>query len=322
MNTITALVVNEELRTGKKNPFWQMDVKTVDASFRAVIWDVTEPSDGVPRKGQIVRFDDFRDQRDTKYNNIVVNIGGWKILPKESIPQETLDKLYDIKKASPEALRKAWETITDQHLYTNPQHFKFTMTCLGKLPKDKLLKAPAAKSVHHAFQGGLLVHTAEVLEITKALVQSFPYPEMLTPDVAYAAATLHDSGKLITYDLDEIGQPISRPEENTIGHMYYGMQLTTDVYREMSESVSIDFVKEVAHCIAAHHGSVDKGSIKVPHTLEALIVHQADYLGSRAGVLDTYLEPVRKGNGMLPDKWQLYNEHYVSTLAIKELVNG
>ena len=106
MNDILALVVDEELRTGKKNPFWQMNLKTVDDSFRAVIWDVTDPGNGVPRKGQIVQFDDYRDQRDSKYNNIVVNIGGWKIIPKESVPQDTQDKLYDIKKASSELMKK------------------------------------------------------------------------------------------------------------------------------------------------------------------------------------------------------------------------
>ncbi len=320
MNDIFALVVGEELRVGKKNPFWQMDIKTDDGTFRAVIWDVEGPDpQNVPRKGDLVKFDDYRDQRDSKYNNIIVNANGFKQLKKEDLDQDLVDKLYSVPKATPEQLSHARQVLTDGTPYDKPEHFAFVMGCLSKVPKEKLLQCPAARSVHHAFQGGLLVHTAEVLEICKGMISGFPYPKMISKDVILAAATVHDIGKVITYDVDEIGRAISLVEESIIGHMYYGMALCAEVAKE--KPVDKWFLNEVQHVIAAHHGSVDKGSIKAPYTLEALIVAQADYLGSRAGVLDTYLKPIAEGNGSLPDEWQLYSERYMGSEALRKMVS-
>ncbi len=319
MNDIFALIVEEEFRSGKKNPFWQMDIKTVDGTFRGVVWDVDGPDpQNVPRKGDLVKFDDYRDQRDSKYNNIIVNPNGFKRLKKEDLDQDLLDKLYSVPKATPEQLTHARQILTDDTLYDKPEHFAFVMGCLAKVPKEKLLQCPAARSVHHAFQGGLLVHTAEVVEICKGIISGFPYPKMINKDVILASATLHDIGKAITYDVDEIGRAVSLIEEFIIGHMYYGMALCAEVAKE--KPVDKWFLNEVQHVIAAHHGSVDKGSIKAPYTLEALIVAQADYLGSRAGVLDTYLKPISEGNGTLPSDWQLYSERYMASNALKKMV--
>lgn len=323
MSEILALVVNEELRTGKKNPFWQMELKTVDGVFRAVIWDVSDSDpQNVPRKGDLVQFTDFRDQRDTKYNNIVVNHGGFKKLKKEDLPKEVADKLYDVPKATPEQLKHAYDIICDSGLYQNPDHFTFVMGCLSALSKDKLTQCPAARSIHHAFQGGLLVHTAEIVHLCRGMIAAFPYPKMINRDVVFAGATLHDMGKIITYGVDEIGRADVFVEESLVGHMHYAMQLAADVAKE--KPVEKWFLNEVQHVIAAHHGSTEKGSIKNPMTIEAIIVAQSDYLGSRAGILENYMKPILDGNGSLPDEWQLYGDRYAASDALKQmsLANG
>lgn len=322
MSDIFVLVTDHEQRTGKKNPFWQMDLKAIDASFRAVMWDVVENED-LPHKGDLIKInlkaDGVRDQRDSKYNNIILTQQSILKVTKDDIAQEVKDKLFDVPKATDEQLQKAYNILKDKNLYKDQNNYIFVMTCLAKLPKEKLFTCPAARSVHHAFQGGLIVHTAELVQICAGLVAGFPYKGFIDQDVVFAGATLHDIGKVFTYGVDEIGQPSSSLQESTIGHIYYGMRLAEQVGMELKTDKV--FLNEVLHVIASHHGRAEFGAIVEPATLEAIMVSQADFLGSRAGIIDAKLSAVKKSNGTLEEEWRSFGNRYVMGSAIKNWFN-
>ncbi len=156
---------------------------------------------------------------------------------------------------------------------------------------DFLLK-PAAQAKHHAYTGGLVVHTAEVLD--GCLAQTAADADQ---SVLCAAAVLHDSMKVRDYeynfiDCGLIGMEILKDEEHPGGWRY------TDYCKKIRHvagsyarwvqlgvkySLDQDFVDRVGHCILAHHGRKEWGSPVEPQTVEAYILNTADGLSAYYG---------------------------------------
>jgi 3'-5' exoribonuclease len=137
------------------------------------------------------------------------------------------------------------------------------------------LRAPAAKSIHHAFPGGLAEHTLSVLQLGWRVCDHYP---QLDRDLVTAGCLLHDFGKA-----KEIAPepPFEYTDEGKlVGHLV----LTCQLIREKAARIP-GFPRElewrITHLIAAHHGRYEYGSPKEPVTLEAMVVHAVDELDTR-----------------------------------------
>ena len=133
--------------------------------------------------------------------------------------------------------------------------------------KDKIKVSPAAKSMHHNFIGGLLVHTLECIELAKLVIkQSF---QKMNEDNAIAACALHDIGKIYEYTIDEENGLIDYDEEFK------------------KEWFSHKGFKKVAKMIAAHHGRAEWGAILDLNEKDlenyVYFVHHIDDLSAKFG---------------------------------------
>jgi len=137
----------------------------------------------------------------------------------------------------------------------------------------KFKKAPAAKSMHHAYIGGLIEHTVNVAKIAKE-VAKFYMP--IDVDILTAGALLHDIGKV--YEIDPTTFNYTN-EGKLIGHIVIGYNIT----KEKLKNVKLPFEQEVQilHCILSHHGEYEYGSPKIPKTKEALLLHLIDTMDSK-----------------------------------------
>lgn len=92
----------------------------------------------------------------------------------------------------------------------------FVQICLDRDDRIELfLNIPASISYHHSFQGGLLVHTAEVMRNIISMIKcSEPDMHRDFYEIAVVAALFHDIGKIRQYDVD------GRPNEvlRLVGH--------------------------------------------------------------------------------------------------------
>jgi 3'-5' exoribonuclease len=143
--------------------------------------------------------------------------------------------------------------------------------------KEGFLKAPAAKSIHHNYVGGLLEHT---IQLARSVLALFPvYSSMgMNQDLILAGAILHDVGKVNEYSYDKFIDitPVGR----LVGHVY----LSTRIVDE--EIVKIDGFPEelkiqIIHLILSHHGQLEFGSPKLPMTKEAIFLHMVDDLDAK-----------------------------------------
>lgn len=140
------------------------------------------------------------------------------------------------------------------------------------------LQAPAAKSHHHNYPGGLLKHTFELCQLALAIKKTELYTDV-DWDVVFGACVLHDLGKVNDYTI----------ENNTIetndsikltGHL---VTTPMEIY-ETAKSLGYDKLKifeNLLHAVIAHHGRKEWGSPQEPQTKEAWTVHLIDMLSSR-----------------------------------------
>ncbi len=158
--------------------------------------------------------------------------------------------------------------------------------------KRRVLRAPAAKSVHHAYAGGLIEHTLSVCRILDGLAQHYRryYGKAVSRDLLLIGGLFHDIGKI--YELTfERGTEYSK-EGQLIGHHVLGCELVDRMANRIS-GFPDELRLQTKHLILAHHGKLEYGSPKVPHTIEALIVHYVDDLDSK---VNTILEFISDDN--------------------------
>jgi 3'-5' exoribonuclease len=149
-------------------------------------------------------------------------------------------------------------------------------------------QAPAAKSMHHVYLGGLLEHTLSVAAMADRACAH--YPEM-NRDLVLAGVLLHDVGK--TAELTYQRSFGYSDAGNLIGHISMEAEW-------ISRAVALipDFPEElrllILHIVLSHHGKVEYGSPVVPKTPEALLVH---YLDDLDGKLEAMFRAIREDTG-------------------------
>ncbi len=147
-------------------------------------------------------------------------------------------------------------------------------------------RAAAARFNHHAFRGGLLRHTAQMMLAAAAVAETYP---ALNRDLLLAGALFHDCGKLWEMCPPEDGFEIPRElRGELLGHISIGIEVVNTLWRKLpveewkavapaSEDVRIHLL----HLVASHHGELEYGSPVEPKTPEAIALHYIDNLDAR-----------------------------------------
>lgn len=145
---------------------------------------------------------------------------------------------------------------------------------------DSFRVAPAAVSLHHAFLGGLLEHTLQLLKLANLMLPLYP---QLNRDLVLVGLFLHDMCKCreLSY---ERGFAYS-DEGQLLGHLVMGA-IMLQRKAEDAAAVSGDRLPPAAlmalqHIIVSHHGRLDFGAAKVPATPEAIFVSRLDELDAK-----------------------------------------
>lgn len=149
---------------------------------------------------------------------------------------------------------------------------------------DNFSKQSGGKSVHHAYLNGLLEHTITVTEIGKKLASLY---DGVCTDYVIAGCLLHDIGKL--RELTPFPKNDYSDEGQLLGHLVIGAEIIHDVAYTI-ENFPQEIEMILKHIILSHHGEYEYGSPKRPKSIEAMIVHLADYSDSRIKMIEEMLE--------------------------------
>ncbi len=196
-------------------------------------------------------------------------------------------------------LRKAVESVKTPHLKALLKSFFEDAEFL-----DAFSRAPSAMSMHQAYIGGLLEHTLAVLRVALAIGELYqPYDR----DLLTTGVLLHDMGKIHEFAYRRAIRYTS--VGRLLGHITIGFCLV-----EKKIDGIPDFPQEtrimLLHLLLSHHGHKEWGSPRRPKTIEALLLHYADYVDA---YLSTYKETTEKARerGDLWTGWQRMFERFL-----------
>ena len=163
------------------------------------------------------------------------------------------------------------------------------------LIKDLILDDPdffrwkAAYKMHHAYAGGLAIHSYFVAQDAIDLANRYNGKRTLEIDwdLLITGALLHDIGKLKEYDAS--GSISGRGQFES--HMSLGIEMIDAACAKHGIDPFADDIQLLKHIIASHHGSKRHGAIIEPVIPEAYIVHYADNLDAKMeGMLEAWEE--------------------------------
>jgi 3'-5' exoribonuclease len=118
-------------------------------------------------------------------------------------------------------------------------------------------------------------------------------------------AALHDIGKLIELDTDNIGAADYSLAGNLFGHLYLGIQMVEQV--ASTGRYDRNEVVQIEHMIASHHGKQEFGAIQTPHTLEAQVLNFIDDMDAKIYVFENELSQLESGELATTGKTMLQN---------------
>jgi 3'-5' exoribonuclease len=153
---------------------------------------------------------------------------------------------------------------------------KLQVLCDHVLDNEAFTRSPGGATVHHAYEHGLLQHTAEVVEYTRVLSGDYKYVDAAA---LITAAIWHDFHKIYEYEIEADGKIKKLEYRLTIGHV------TGSVIEFVQQATKLDMkpeqIDQIVHIMLAHHGRLEWRSPVEPRTKEAFILHAADMLSAR-----------------------------------------
>ena len=157
--------------------------------------------------------------------------------------------------------------------------------------------APAAKTVHHAWIGGLIEHVLSMCRLAKFAAAHYPGIDF---DLLLSGVLLHDLGKI--RELSYTRSIAYTSPGQLLGHIVIGMGIVEEKLRQIP-----DFpprLRELLlHMIISHHGELEFGSPKTPLFPEALLLHHLDNLDSKMECMRSLIETDKLVEGV----WTAYS---------------
>jgi 3'-5' exoribonuclease len=168
--------------------------------------------------------------------------------------------------------------------------------------------APAAMSVHHAWIGGLLEHTHQMMELADRMLPLYP---ALNRDIVLFSLFAHDLGKTVELDWER-GFSYTN-EGQLVGHIVRGaiwLQIKA-AHASKVEKLPGETLRVLQHILLAHHALPEHGAAKIPATPEAVFVAQLDNLDAKSQAAISAAKREYAGGGDWTDKvWALDTKVY------------
>lgn len=291
-NITSSFVVASKQIKPKKNgePYLALTLADRTGQIEAKMWD------GVPEAMNTFEQDDFIKVRGliNKYNGRF-QLTIHKIRGMEEGEVDYSDYLPKTQKNVDEL----WGAIAGfVQSFQNP-HLKALVQAFMDDPEiERAYKnAPAAKTLHHAFIGGLLDHVVSLFRSCDLMSRNYPQVDR---DLLMTGAFLHDIGKI--HELTYARAFSYTTSGQLLGHMIIELEMLHAKLAQLP-----DFPAELKilleHLIISHHGQYEFGSPKLPMFPEALMLHYLDDLDSKMEAMRAHFQREEA----LESEWTAYN---------------
>ncbi len=157
--------------------------------------------------------------------------------------------------------------------------------------KETFHVIPAAKTVHHSFRSGLLMHTLSMMKLADAVCKLYPVADR---SLLLAGTFLHDVAKEREFSLSDLGLVIDYSVEGELlGHLVMGAEEVEKAATELSIGGETPLL--LKHMLLSHHGLPEYGAARSPATPEAELLSLIDLIDSRMELFSETFESVENG---------------------------
>jgi len=285
-------------KTKTKKEYYDFKAFVDGKATSAKIWDISQ----VLKNGDIIDCEVTEDSYKGKKQFIARDYS----IVTESVEKEERATIFGVVEVSGEDLLSEIANIVKK----NVKDTIVQNLIIGMLSENEqsFISSVAARSNHHNYKGGLISHTLNVLKICLEVGKLY---ENINMDILVAGAILHDIGKIKTY---------THINEDTIeyterGHFYehlvYGSMMVRDCWKTIGEAEDDIRLSLISHCILSHHGEREWGSPVKPVCKEAQILHLADMIDSRIGIMDSQVREYDGENNFTDMCYNLGSSIYI-----------
>ena len=274
-------VTVKNTKSGKQ--YLDLELRDDSVSLNAKMWDNFESFLPTAQEGTIVKvlgtLDEFNNQPQIKI---------------ERIRNITKDDDVSVDDFLPKSNRPINEMETEFRNVLSSIKNTFLKALLDKIfTKENFAKykrAPAGKAWHHAYIGGLLEHTLEIIKICNLMCEIHPDVDR---DLLITGAILHDFGKI--EELEFTSSFDYTDKGKLLGHIV----IVANIIEKAAGEIK-DFPEElkiqVIHLVLSHQGKLEYASPVTPKTLEAIILYQADELSAKTNAYKSAINSEKNNN--------------------------
>src|SRR6266403_2591910 len=263
------LVCEKEVRSTKEGkPYLRLELGDRSGTIEARMWDQIEAvtrevdrEDIVKVQGRVEIYrgkPQFAVQQMRKAKPEEVDLADYLPSTKEDV-----EKLFKQLLAEAESIKNPWLKKLNTEILSDPKI------------SARYKRAPAAKTMHHAYLGGLLEHVVGLCGLAHQIAEHYPELDL---DLLLTAAILHDVGKLDELCYDRVIGYTT--EGQLLGHIVMEIETVASAINKI-EGFPPALKTVVQHLLISHHGQYEFGSPKLPMIREALVFHYMDDLDSK-----------------------------------------
>lgn len=178
------------------------------------------------------------------------------------------------------------------------------------------IQAPAAKTIHHAYLGGLLEHSLAVAQLAEDISRHYPGVQR---DLLLTGALLHDIGKVAelcyerSFGYTDTGK--------LLGHIVLGVEMIEAKLRQL-DSFPGPAGLLLKHLLLSHHGQYEYGSPKRPKTLEAVILNYLDDLDSKINGVQSHLQKEPDNGAAWSGYHRIYDRYFYKETGEEPILAG
>jgi 3'-5' exoribonuclease len=290
------LVTEKELRESRNGSFLRLRLSDKTGNVLANIWNNAVTIAGKFDSGDIINIKgtviSYKDQLQITVQK-VRKVQDWEI------------ELTDYILATSKDINKMTERLFILIDAVQNEYLKQLLLAVfeDKEFLAKFAQAPAAKSWHHNYLGGLLEHTVAVANLCEFSAHYYPVDK----DLLISGAILHDVGKVEEYTP---APAINFTDSGRlIGHIIIADQTVTTKAAQIN-NFPPELLMKLRHMILAHHGEYEKGSARLPQLLEAVILHHCDNLDAQATGVSQVVENSSSTDSSWSEFDRLNNKYY------------
>jgi 3'-5' exoribonuclease len=289
--TTSFVVSNKQIKSKKSGePYLDLTLMDRTGTIQAKMWDNVEECLYTFEQDDVVKIKGLVN----KYNQ------RWQLtVHKIRKMDEAEIEFSDYLPKTPKDIDELWRTLGEFVATIQEPHLRRLLELFMADPQvaRAYRNAPAAKTMHHAFIGGLLDHVVSLFRSCDLVSRNYAF---INRDLLLTGAFLHDIGKI--QELSYARSFGYTTEGQLLGHLIIDLEM---LHAKLAEIPGFPPQLKilVEHLIISHHGQYEFGSPKLPMFPEALMLHYLDDLDSKMESMRAQFER----DAEMDSPWTAYN---------------